>query len=280
MEKILKSWAVLASHFIGEHFDHCKPYMDVAYDGMHPLTRFVSTQLYISCQLSSTSALVLIKEGLEWDAEIINRSIIEGVTKYVYLLTGSAEERLEKTKEYWELLPDYAATKRSAKVKRFFEEVSEAKQNLPLNDLLLSDREIDELRNGTNKNERSNLEQKWSFSHIINEFSKSDSPGLRAFISLAHGYGMSSHLIHKDGDGVGMIWERCSRPEERQSAVKLGHCARTVSDVCSFAKLRTIFLLKACNEDPIPICRSIGEHYSVFFNDLEEAYKSFESVEY
>lgn len=41
---------------------------------------------------------------------------------------------------------------------------------------------------------------------------------------------MSSHLLHKDADGIGMVWDRYGRDSVRQSAAKLGQSARVVSD--------------------------------------------------
>lgn len=281
MEDKLKAWSSIASHFVGEHFDHCKPFLDKDYQGLDPLVRFVSTQLYISCQMSSQSSLILLREGQEWDADIINRSLIEGVVKYVYMLSGDETERLEKVKEYWKILPEFSSIKRSSRVKSFLNAKSGDVNNdyRPFEDLLLDDVEIEELRNGTNKKERKLLDQKWSFSNIVSEFSKSDDKGLSLFSHLAHNYGMSSHLIHKDGDGIAMIWDRCTRPEERMYAAKLSHSARVISDVCSFAELRTIFLMKACNQE-LDVIHVLKENYKSLFDELNDAYKSFLDVEY
>ena len=93
MEEYLDKWTALASQFIGDHFDQCKPFLDKDYQGLHPLVRFVSTQLYLSCHFSSQSSLILLREGHEWDADIINRSVIEGVVKYIFMLQGSDEDK-------------------------------------------------------------------------------------------------------------------------------------------------------------------------------------------
>lgn len=281
MEDKLKIWTSTASHFIGEHFDHCKPFLDNDYKGLDPLVRFVSTQLYISCQMSSISSLTLVREGHEWDADVINRSLIEGVVKYVYMLVGDESERLEKAKEYWEVLPDFSSIKRSARADAFLaSKSSETDVNFqPLEDLLLDDEQVSSLRNGTNKKERKLLDQKWSFSNIVSEFSESDDKGLSLFSHLAHNYGMSSHLIHKDGDGIAMIWDRCTRSENRLYAAKLSHLARIVSDICSFAELRTIFLMKACKQD-LDVIKTLKENYEHLFSEIKDAYQLFLDVEY
>jgi hypothetical protein len=90
---------------------------------------------------------------------------------------------------------------------------------------------------------------------------------------------MSSHLLHKDGDGVGMVWDRYRRAPERQVAVQLGHSARIVSDVCTFAKLRLMFLLRACSK-PCVNFRNLEKRYETLFSGIDEAQRHFNCVEY
>jgi hypothetical protein len=281
MDHKFKRWTALASHFIGEHFDQCKPLLDKDYEGMSPIVRFVSTQLYLSCQFSTESSLLLLQQGQEWDAEIINRSIIEGVVKYIFMLQGTDEEVLEKVNEYWEILPSYSSVKRSDRVNSLLNDTdSEVLQNSKsLENLKLTEPETETIREGTNRQQRKLLEQKWSFSNIIQGFSKSNDKWLAPLIHLAYNFGMSSHLIHKDGDGVGMVWERCTREKERQEVVKLAHVARTISDLCSFAEIRTTILHKRCNE-PDDFSKKIKESYSLLFSELKVAYDKFNQVEY
>ncbi len=90
---------------------------------------------------------------------------------------------------------------------------------------------------------------------------------------------MSRHLIHKDGDGVGMVWERYGRPEKDHIAVKLGHAARIVSDICAFSKIRLYHLLKFCGQDPAKIWE-IEEGYRLLFGEIKKAGRHFTEVEY
>ena len=281
MERILSTWSGLASHFVGECFDIAKPYLDERNALIDPYVRFVNAQLFIDCHLSSESALILVEAGKEWDGDIITRSVMEGTIKYVFLVLGEPEEVGRKAYEYWELLPDYTSIKRSDRARKFLNAVDnpDSPQWLPFKKLLLTDEVIEDRRNGSNRKERKQLEQKWSFSEIVKGFAVTDSKGLGYLVHLAHGYGMSSHLIHKDGDGVGMVWERYGRSEEDQTAVKLGHSARVVSDICTFAMLRLHHLLKFCGQDP----RKIGEveaDYKLLFDELRKAGMQFTETEY
>ena len=279
MDEFLRKWTALASHYIGEHFDYCKPYLDKDYQGVHPLVRFVSAQLYLSCHFSTQSSLVLLRESQEWDSDIINRSIAEGVVKFVYMLEGSDDEKLEKAKEYWEILPDYAAVKRSGRAHLFLEAVNGYGNPKwrPIEDLALSDGEIETLRRGSNKKTRSLLEQKWSFSVILKEFSKDKR--LSTLVHLAYNYGMNSHLIHKDADGIGMIWERDVRDPERRVAVKLGHTARAISDLCVFSEIRSFILMECCNAEKAFI-EDLRCSYRDLFDDIEKASEYFNKIEY
>lgn len=281
MERVLGTWAGLSSHFIGECFDAAKPYLDQQYQDMDPYVRFVSAQLFIDCHLSSESSLILVREAKEWDADIINRSVMEGTIKYAFIMSGEESDVRQKAFEYWEQLPNFSAIRHHDRALAFLNEVAnpDDPEWMPFKKLLLSQKEIDSLRDGTNKKDRSVLEQKWSFSEITKNFTQSESGGLRLLSHLAHGYGMSSHLIHKDGDGVGMVWERYGRNEREQSAVKLGHCARIVSDICSFSKLRLFQLLRFCGQKT-DVIQEIEKRYDLLFDELSKASKNFTEVEY
>lgn len=281
MEKIFLSWAGLASHLIGDCFDHAKPFIANDYPDLDPQVRFVAAQLFIDCHLSSESILLLIREQKEWDADIITRALTEGSLKFTYMLDGSAEEVKAKVSEYWELLPEFYAIRHSERAKQFLDEVPnpDSPEWHPFRDLIIDDAKIQNTRNLYSRQERQAIEERWSFAGICKAFALSDSSGKKLFAHLAHGYGMSSHLLHKDADGIGMVWERYTRPPERQAAVKMGHAARIVSDVCSFAQLRLYSLLRTCQQ-PTEIIHEIEERYSLLFAEIKKANHVFNNTEY
>lgn len=96
---------------------------------------------------------------------------------------------------------------------------------------------------------------------------------------LAYGYGMNSHHIHKDGDSVGMIWDRCTREPKRQNAVKLAHIARSFSDVCTLADIRSLILMEYCNVDR-GFIEELKVSYKELFDDIKLAIEEFNEVEY
>jgi len=281
INEIFSTWAGLSSHFTGECYDLATPFLDQNYQEIDPYVRFVSAQLFIDCHLSSESSLLLIKSGKEWDADIINRSVMEGTVKFVYLLFGSNERVKEKAIEYWEILPAYSSIKHHERLKSFLSTIDkpDAEEWIPFKKLLLSEADIENLRNGTNRKDRKYLEQQWSLFGMTTYLLKNDPDRLGLLSHLAHNYGMSSHLLHKDGDGVGMVWERYRRTKEDQIAVKLGHSARVVSDICSFSKLRLLQLLRFCNQNT-EVISNLESKYTMLFKELKKAGDNFVKHEY
>lgn len=217
MHSVLAAWTSHASHLIGECFDAAKPMLDNGYPNLPPLTRFVCAQLFIDCNLSSESVLLLIRAEKEWDAELIARSVLEGSFKFTYLLQGSHAEIEEKASEFWHVLPLFYAIRHGENVKSMFEHLptQNAADWRPLEDLRISEDDIAAIRSRYSRSERQALEERWSFVGLCRSFAVSGNPGLKAFAGLSHGYTMSSHLLHKDADGIGMVWERSGRSPER-----------------------------------------------------------------
>jgi hypothetical protein len=274
-------WAAEASHLIGECFDHAKPYLDQRYEGLSPLVRFVAAQLFIDCHLSSESSLLLIQSGKEWDADLISRSVMEGSIKLTYMLHGSSAEIGSKVEEYWHVLPLFSVIRHGEHARQFLETITDADapEWQPFKELLVETEEVASIRARHSKRARQEIEERWSFAGICRFFARTEEPGLRHLGHLAHGYSMSSHLIHKDADSIGMIWERSTRDEARRTAVSLGHSARVVSDACTFAKLRLLSLLRACNE-PKKVVIDIDAKYAHLTEELTSANRYFNEVEY
>lgn len=273
--------AAEASHLIGDCFDYAKPYLDQTYEGLPPLVRFVAAQLFIDCHLSSESSLLLIQSGKEWDADLISRSVMEGSVKLTYLLYGSSSEIASKVEEYWHVLPLFSVIRHGEHARQFLDAIPDADSAewRPVRELLVEPDEVISIRARYSRRDRQMVEESWSFSGICRFFAQTEEPGLRQLAHLAHGYSMSSHLVHKDADSIGMIWERSTRNEARRTAVGLGHSARVISDACTFAKLRLRSLLRACGEPQrFPI--DIDAKYVRLAEKLAYANRQFNDVEY
>lgn len=280
LHSLFPLWAASASHFIGDCFDCVQPYIDRDFPGLPAKIRFVSAQFYLDCHLTSESTLILIKEARGWDAEILARSVMEGTIKYYYMLSGNISEISRKVAEYWDLIPLFSSLKHSQRAKKYLSEPLAPKTHAEtFTDLILADSDMEEILEKWPKQKRKSLEKSWSFSEILHFFSQSPDEEKRLLVHLAHGYGMSSHLLHKDADGIGMVWERSQREAVRRDAVTIGHVARIISDICTFARLRTFALLVAC-EKSTAVLQELDERYSVFFTDLNKAWEHFHETEY
>lgn len=282
MERILNSWAALGSHFIGDCFDLLKPKISDDFDGFDKMVRFVIAQLFIDCHLSSESILILIGSKKSWDADIISRSVVEGSLKLMYLLDGTDEAALEKSYEYWNVLPLFSEIRHSEKARILLNMVDDPDgvQWKPIKDLVVSDERVAEIRKKYSKSERKKLEEKWYFSGLCQEFSNSGNEVFRSIPAIAHGYGMSSHLIHKDADGVSVVLDRCQRSPDDAYLIEMAHSARIVSDVCVFSKLRAISILSKIGEDISPIYDLADKYEDALFSQLEKARHMFSKKEY
>lgn len=279
--KILNSWAGLASHFIGECYDFSRPYIENDSEFWSPQVRFISSQLFIDCHLTSESVLLLLTSVKEWDADLIARSVIEGTMKYVYMITGTDEEKIQKTDEYWNILPSFSNIKMSERLKKFLEVVAnpDSSEWRAFKDLILTDEQVELIRKDYPKSKRQELEQRWSFSGITKQFANSNDSNLINCSVWAHGYGMSSHLLHKDGLGVSIIRERNLRNSDREGSIKLAHAARIISDICILSELRIRYLLKVHQEEP-RILIDLRKKYDLLFSETKRATESFNSAEY
>jgi hypothetical protein len=207
--------------------------------------QFNFIQLFSSSYLSSESALILIANNRLWDTEIIYRSVLEGTIKLFYLSCGSHEEIMGKCEEFWHQIPECKMISRHHKAEDFLRKISDGSLKYrPIKELLLTDEELLTLEKKYPSKYRKQLERKWSFSEMVKVLSNSDIKGFDTLVATYYGYSLSSHLIHQDGDGIGLIWDRNRRESERRVALEIAHGARLISDILSLAMLRTGLYLR------------------------------------
>jgi len=277
----LVRWSSQRSFVLGEAFDLCRAIFstDRAEDSK---PGFVLAQLALSCHLTSESALLLVSNVRVWDADILVRSVVEGTLKFAYLGSGTDDARAEKTKEYWDVLPDISRLKRHQRVDRFLAVVDnpEADEWRPLRDLRRDQGEFEELQGAYPKKLRQPIEQRWSFAEIGQALSRDD-PG-SGFDLLKHflfNYGMASHLAHQDADAVGMVWERFQREPDRYEAVQVAHGARTISDLLVMAMVRTLVLHKVFQRERKPV-RELFDQHNGLLEEMHAAQAEWHEIEY
>lgn len=274
----IEKWAADGSQFMGDCFDLALPILDYQSDKLDPFIRFVLAQLYISCHKTSESILILSCHQKEWDASILERALMEGSIKFAFIAHGKNNEIKTKTEEFWGVLQETHDAGRHTRVEQMIGIMGD-NETRAATDLLLSEEELSKIQKKFSKNERKSIQQKWAFLEILKYFSNHQNPEFHMFQALALGYGLSSHLIHKDATGIGMEWERSQRDNVNKNATTQAHIARLVSSAVSWPWINTMFLLKITNEDLSRLHR-LKEKYEDLFNDLKQANKEFENVEY
>ena len=252
-----------------------------AKDAGDPDTDFVLGQLSASCTMTSESALLLIENVRLWDAEALVRSVLEGTYKFAFMCLRADEERANRVREYYYDLPEISRLKRHDRASSILSSVEDpvADEWRPLRDLVLSQAEVEALRSKFPRKQRQALEQKWSFFPLAQAIAQSELPGGEALAGMVYTYGISSHILHQDGDGVSIIMERSRRSFERQQAIELSHGARELSDLLHMAFYRAIAAYHLKELDPRPIFRSM-EQYTGLFEELARAYDTWREVEY
>lgn len=199
-----------------------------------PLIKFIISRLETVSTLTVNNHL--------WDAEIVLRSALETLIKFVFITTAKGEERSKRIDEYWNLLSEINSIKQSMQAKKSLEFFGNSEiHRLAYSKLILPDDLEQKLREKWPKSNRQRLEQKWSFSEIVLSISKENKgTPFEMLIALAHSYRISSHIMHGDETGVLIIDERDSRTKAEQDKANAGHYLRLMSDCSAYSTIVAI----------------------------------------
>lgn len=236
------------------------------------------------------TATNLTMQGRLWDAEIILRSALETLVKFVFITAAPGKNEQDKRLgEFWHDLAEVNSIKHSEQAKTNLNHWGEYEiHRLAHSPTVLSTHDELRLRAKWSKAERQRLEQKWSFSEIVKSLSKNyRGKPMEMFITLSHGYRMASHVTHGDETGIQIIQERNSRTQEEQDKVNFAHYLRLLSDAltyCAFVAAETMHFLEL---DPSIFFRNHGRineekelidkyHQDVF---MDKAYDKFRTSE-
>lgn len=101
----------------------------------------------------------------------------------------------------------------------------------------LRDKRLFDLDAKGNKTKRKQLEQKWSFTEIIESLDGRFVNGkpLVGMKSILHVYGMCSYLAHADNAALDLMTDRALRPPDELRLLEAGHISRILSDQVSLA---------------------------------------------
>lgn len=197
---------------------------------IYPLVKFTMDRFL--------SVLTLTVNYMIWDAEIILRSAIESLVKLIFICSAESEEEQKiRLDEYWISLAEILELKESEQAKKNLRTLPESESHkIAFSPIISSEEREKELREKWTKKKRQQLEQKWSFTEILNSLSRNyRGKPEPIFDLLSYSYRISSHVTHGDETGVLIIQERDSRSIEEQDKAYNGHYLRLLSDVLTLS---------------------------------------------
>jgi len=201
---------------IKKHYEEARP--------IFPLIEFIIERLVTVTHLTT--------QGCIWDAEIVHRTALETFIKFIFITSADKSEQKIRLNEFWEELKEINRLKQSEQAKKNLTQFGHIEiMRLAHSPNVLSDEEKFMLRQKWNKSGRQKLEQKWSFSEILNSLTKNyRGKPLEMFVGLAHNYRMASHVAHGDETGILIIAEREEREQEQKDIANFAHYLRLMSD--------------------------------------------------
>lgn len=227
---------ILLFQVIHDHYDKLQE--------VFPLIEFVLERV--------DAVTTLIESEQLWDADIIVRSALETLVKFAFIAEADETERPQLLHEFWFDLSEISNLKLSEQAKKNLKHTSEKEiYRLAYSSLVLSEEDELSLRSKWPRKVRSTLEQKWSFTGIVNFISeKNKGNPMESFEFITHIYRMSSHITHGDEIGINMIIERKSRIEAERVAVHRAHYLRLISDCYYYCLLTAIYTMKYLKLEP------------------------------
>lgn len=186
-----------------------------------------------------------------WDADIIDRSVLEALMKLNFIVYAPTdEEKQKRLNEFWNDLWEINSLKHSEHSKKHLKHFPDKLSQLAHLSVILTDKEEEELKSKWNRKDRKALEQKWSFSEILFSLIK-DYKGqtFEMMIGLAHEYRMCSHIAHGDETGINIIAERKSRPADQRQIVNRGHFIKLLSNCLAYASWTSIVAMDFLKAD-------------------------------
>jgi hypothetical protein len=208
--------------------------------------------------------------------------VLEGTVKLIFVAQGDDQEIMQKCHEFWHVIPEMKLISRHKKAEDFFSIIN-GSTNLeslrPMKDITLTENELSELEIKYPKKTRRQMEQKWSFSEIVRSLTSGSNPENDTLLSTYHDYGIGSHLVHMDGDSVGIMWERNTREKERGVALELAHGVRMISAIILYAAMRAETYYKLYKLDVTPI-HSLKKKTFAFTQEIEKHYNEWIDIEY
>jgi len=197
------------------------------------------------CFTLTQSCMELIWPGFVWQAEILERSLLEATIKLIYIAIDKSTID-QKVDEFQNIISDINQYKRRKEMLEYLDNVD-----------LKNDVDKHALRTVTkinvdinlNQRERKKILEKWAFNSMTKEIDKFKIEGFDKLKYFQNFYSSTSHYLHVDIDCLNLIWDRENREEKEKEAITLAHIGRELTDLYSFNAIRTSSLLRLYGVD-------------------------------
>jgi len=214
------------------------------------LSRFASSH-FDYCIDRSNAIYLLLRQHAYWDAEIVMRPLIECTVRMCYVCYAPSDAIPNLIEEYARSLYEVNRLEQSERAKKsqtlaYATRRGGGRYDNPI--ILPSDAE-EYLRSRWPKSKRQALKQKWSFSEMIKQLDQWVKPHFKIdiFSNFIHSYGISSHLIHADESGMGVVSNRKAKPENEQSMMETTHLNKLLDLALTSSMLTTIGMAVVTN---------------------------------
>lgn len=208
------------------------------YSEVSELNKFVLIQLFTSLYSTSETMIHLISDGELHDSETIFRTVIEGIINYLFMATGNLEIDNEEIVEFYTILPIFQNMRNNIKMKMVMDKYKVYTGNNHIFTLsMISEDELEELKSKYPSSIRKEMEQKWSFSNILNKLIEKNH-AFKELEVLFYTYSLSSHFIHQDGNSLNFRFVTMSSLASGGESLNEAIAARMLSNVTIMFILR------------------------------------------
>lgn len=226
----------------------------------------------------------LVSHRYAWDAEIILRSFYETAAKFLFIAYSPESSKHQLVDEFWDDLG--VATNRKQSRKAMFNMALHHTQEDEIETAIFKafqDEERFKVSSDKSKRERKAIEQKWSFSGMMDSLNEL-LPSKAKIDSrvLLHSYGIASHLLHADHRALDLILDRSTRERSELKLLEAAQACRIFSDQVNLCFLCVIALKhhrRAELKDVKKLVTSVQQvsklaepHFDAFYESQRELY--------
>ncbi len=203
--------------------------------GGHPVA-WTTWQLCENATEASEASLSLLANDKIWICEMLIRSIAEGSLKVLFLLTGTAQESVEKAEEFMIDLSNLAKLRQHNLLAAAMAVARPDAVPWMRKDMLEPD-EAARIERKHSRSERQKLIKRWSFASIADTLANHH-PAFANLRHLAYSYSHGSQFLHQDSPALLQRWARVVMPPAKRLATDRAHAVRQLTDLIALVELR------------------------------------------